>query len=297
MKSVFIFLAVAAFLTSCASTNKVGYLPAPPQTQSRQLASNYADEKFKEYFSQGNYFAKLGKINEVAKSLLAVMPDKGSAKKRLVQQFVVDLNKVVAQLGADTESISEKSNRWLPSTQGSGFAEKIILMSQVVESQRVMDRMGIYLTSSDVIDPDNATEDYYYTLIAKAVYEIDNLTRSLTLIYPPEKKAELENAARLRYTRKLAGDVRVNLKKSFDSNKALNRKRIDKVLRQISSSSTLKQAAQFKNSNDYKYAQEALKDLHIMNSQDIDGFEDEIELTLATKFSFEMINELISSVR
>ena len=40
-----------------------------------------------------------------------------------------------------------------------------------------------------------------------------------------------------------------------------------------------------------------LKDLHIMNSQDIEGFEDEIEITLSTKFSFEMIHELLSSVR
>ncbi len=180
---------------------------------------------------------------------------------------------------------------------GANRAEKIHMMGQVVQSLNVMDRMGIYLTASGVIDPDSALEDYYYTFISRAVYNIDSELRNQMLLYPPEVKDANENNAKLAYAKTLANDIRIALRHNFQSNKVLDIKRMDRALLQIYGVQGVQQAKQLSANAEYKYLASSMSGLHISNSSDIAGFDDEVETTLSTKFSFEMINQLVTSLR
>lgn len=300
MKSVFLLAAAYLFFVGCASTTNVP--PEPPTqaqlTQSRNVASVIVDQRFEQYFASGNYLAKLTKINSLAKQFLAGMPENGHAKKRLVKQFVSDLNRSIAELSEYKDANTERYSTWVPkNTADANYKAKIRILGGVVQSSKVMDYMGIYLTASGVIEPDSAVDDYYYTMMARAVGQIDSEISKTGLAYLPEHKEEDENNARLRYAKRLGNDVRSTIRKSFQSNKAIDTKRVDRVLILLSRASTLQQANVLLKSPDYRYTQTAMQGLHIMNSQDISGFEHEVELTLSTKFSFEMIHELISKVR
>lgn len=300
MKSVFLLAATVLFFVGCASTTQVP--PEPPTqaqlTQNRNIASVIVDQRFDQYFASGNYLTKLNKINSLAKQFLAGMPENGHAKKRLVKQFVSDLNRSIAELSAYKDSNTERYTTWVPkNTADANYKAKIRILGGVVQSSKVMDHMGIYLTASGVIEPDSAVDDYYYTMIARAVGQIDSEISKTGLAYLPEDKEQDENNARLRYAKRLGNDVRATIRKSFQSNKAIDTKRVDRVLVLLSRASTLQQAHVLLRSPDYRYTQSAMQGLHIMNSQDIAGFEHEVELTLSTKFSFEMIHELISKVR
>lgn len=300
MKSVLLLAAAMLFFVGCASTSNVP--PEPPTqaqlTQNRNIASVIVDQRFEQYFASGNYLAKLNKVNNLAKQFLANMPENGHAKKRLVKQFVSDLNRSIAELAAYKDTNTERYTTWVPkNTTDANYKSKIRILGGVVQSSKVMDHMGIYLTASGVIEPDSAVDDYYYTMIARAVGQIDSEISKTGLAYLPEHKEQDENNARLRYAKRLGNDVRSSIRKSFQANKAIDTKRVDRVLILLSKASTLQQANVLLKSPDYRYTQTAMQGLHIMNSQDIAGFEDEVELTLSTKFSFEMIHELISKVR
>ena len=301
MRTVLLVAAVYLFFVGCASTTNV-VPPEPPTqaqlTQNRNIASVIVDQRFEQYFASGNYLAKLNKVNNLAKQFLANMPAEGHAKKRLVKQFVSDLNRSIAELSAYKDANAERYATWVPkNTVDTNYNAKIRILGGVVQSSKVMDLMGIYLTASGVIEPDSAVDDYYYSMLARAVGQIDNEISKLGLAYLPEHKEQDENNARLRYAKRLGNDVRVAVKKGFQSNKKIDAKRVDRVLQLLSRANTLQQAHLLLKSADYRYTQTAMQGLHIMNSQDISGFDNEVELTLATKFSFEMIHELISKVR
>ena len=300
MKTVFFLAAAYLFFVGCASTTNV--LPEPPTqaqlTQNRNVASVIVDQRFEQYFASGNYLAKLNKVNNLAKQFLANMPVEGHAKKRLVKQFVSDLNRSIAELTEYKDASSERYPTWVPkNTADANYKAKIRILGGVVQSSKVMDQMGIYLSASGVIEPDSAVDDYYYSMLARAIGQIDSEVSKTGLAYLPENKEQDENNSRLRYAKRLGNDVRVTIRKSFQSNKAIDTKRVDRVLLLLSRASTLQQANILLKSSDYRYTQTAMQGLHIMNSNDISGFENEVELTLSTKFSFEMIHELISKVR
>jgi hypothetical protein len=300
MKSGFLLAATYLFFVGCASTTNV--LPEPPTqaqlTQSRNVASVIVDQRFEQYFASGNYLAKLNKVNNIAKQFLASMPENGHAKKRLVKQFVSDLSRSIAELSEFKDSNAERFTSWVPkNTADANYKAKIRILGGVIQSSKVMEQMGIYLTASGVIEPDSAVDDYYYIMMARAIGLIESEISKTGLAYLPEHKEQDENNARLRYAKRLGNDVRSTIRKSFQSNKAIDTKRVDRVLLLLSRANTLQQASVLLKSPDYRYTQSAMQGLHIMNSQDISGFEHEVELTLSTKFSFEMIHELISKVR
>ena len=302
MKSIFIIIGAVFLFLGCSSKPKnnlempLAYEAGSPTTQSRQIAEDEIEKRFNLYFSNSNYFSKLQKIKEVAQHLHSVMPDKGSAKKRLVSQFSQDVSRVIESLAGDKTSTSEKFNAWLPMSP-TGRNEKVQTLGQIVQSYKVMSRMGIYLTASGVIDPDSATENYYYTFLDRALYNIENELRNLMLIYPVEKREEQENNSKINYAKALANDSRSVIRRHFQSNNRIDLNRVDKALKQIQQIQNSQQSKRVLNSADYKYTTNAVKQLHIMNSGDITGFEDEMDMTLRTKFSVEMINHLLTGVR
>lgn len=301
MKTILVIMGVFLLLAGCSTNTKNSFeLPQSinetNESPNRQIAADQIDQRYNIYFSEGNYFIKLKKVADVAKHLHSIMPEKASAKKRLVAQFSRDVSQAVALLAVDKISTNERYTTWVPMLPNQRM-EKVQILGKVVQSFKVMSRMGIYLTSSGVIDPDSVSEDYYHTFLEKAVSQIDEGSRGLTLIYSIEKREEHENEAKLNYAKTLALDSRSVLRRSFQTINRLDIKRIDKVLKQIHTAQNIQQTKVIIDSADYKFVLSSIKLLHIVNSSDITGFEDEVDMTLRTKFSLEMINYLLTSVR
>jgi hypothetical protein len=291
----FIF-AVAAMLifSGCATVSSV---PVPPE---RNVASNeHLDLAYNRYFKNQNFYMRLVRLEMLTQQLQDVMPEKGHAKKALVQQFESDLHAAVMALAADGTAVSSKFKSWIPSAQESGFNEKVRVLGKVLQSSKVMDRMGIYLTSSGVFDEDSFGQAFYFDLIGRALAEIDTELRNLVLVYPPEMKDADENQAKLSYAKGLAIRVRSNLRKVMPAVNSANFKRVDSYMKRLSSIGQLNpsEAQRIVDSADFKFVQGVLSQVQPTTSGDIQGFEDQVDSTVATKFGFEMISQLLSTVR
>ena len=295
MKRMILVIAGVVALSGCTTFNSV---PVPPD---RHVASDdqYLNLAFNRYFANQNFFTRLVRIESLAQQLIAAMPEKGSAKKRLVQQFTRDLHQVTAALVNDKISADSKYYAWAPSTQEAGFNEKVRLLGKVVQSSRIMDRMGIYLTASGIFEDDTYGENFYFNLIARALYEIDSEMNKLVLVYPPEMKESDENEAKINYAKSLAGEIRLNLHKIMPRVNSPDYKKMDSFLQKLASMNAADTGTILKlsSSSDFKFAQSILSQVQLTNSGDILGFEDQVETTIATKFSFEMIHQLVTSVR
>lgn len=292
----FIFAVAAALIFSgCVSVNNV---PVPPD---RKVASDdqYMDLAFNRYFKDQNFYTRLVRIEMLSQQLQGAMPVTGHAKKALVHQFELDVHHAVAALAADKASVNSKAKGWIPSTQENGFNEKIHLLGKVLQSSNVMDRMGIYLTASGVFDEDTVGQAFYFDLIARAMASIDAEIRNLVLVYPPEMKDADENFAKLTYAKGLASRIRSNLRRVIPAVNSANYKRIDLTVKRIGEVRQIDaaQAQRILNSADFKYVQSVLSQVQPTNSGDIQGFEDQVDASVSTKFSFEMIDQLMASVR
>lgn len=296
-----VFMVVAlGFMSGCTSFNGNAGIDVPvPASRSVASDEKYLNLAFDRYFANQNFYIRLVRMELLAKQLEGVMPEKGHAKKALVAQFIADLHRAVALLAADNVAVTSKYSSWIPSAQENGFNEKIRVLGKVLQSSKVMDRLGIYLTASGVFDEDNYGQTFYFNLIDRALYEIDGQLRNLVMVYPPEAKDADENEAKLQYTKSLAGEVRLNLRKVIPSVNSVEYKKLDALLQRISKMSNISQsqAQKLMNSPDFKYTKQVLSQVQLISSGDILGFEDQQDATIATKFNFEMINELISSVR
>lgn len=295
MRRIIFALAGIFIFAGCASVNSV------PVPQDRKVASNedqYMDLTFNRYFANQNYFVRLSRIEMLGQQLVSSMPDKGHAKKALVQQFLQDVHHAVEILGADQAGAASKYSSWIPSAQENGFNEKIHVLGKVLQSSKVMDRMGIYLTASGVFDEDSYGQNFYFDLINRALYGIDTELRNLTLVYRPEISDADENLAKLTYSKSLANLIRNNLRQVAAAN-SVGYKKLDGVLLKLAGLQKLSpaQAKTLLGSADYKYAQSYFSQVLVTSSGDISGFDDQVDLTLNTKFNFEMIDQLVSTVR
>ena len=297
MKLIVLIMAISiAILASSCSTfsNSRDNSRGVANTEQDYLKANAAVDN---YFADQNFFNRLVRVEHYSVQFYEAMPDKGNAKKALLKQFITDLHQTILVLAADSNNKTDILNSWIPSTQIPGFNEKIKILGKLVQSAKVMDRMGIYLTASGVFEADSQPLDFYYTALTRVMYGIENELRNLVLIYPPEMKDTDENEAKLKYTKNMATDIRNNMRKVFQSNKNSNYKKLDQYFKKLSMAINVEEAKKLIKTTDFQYAKNVMQNLHIMNSGDIDGFQDEIDLTVATKFNFQMINELITSLR
>lgn len=303
MKLKFQLLLGALFLSGCTTFNIAGNnsgVPVPPDetlnVHSRFVASTYVDEKYAQYFADGNFYQRVAKIEAAAKQLLAVMPDKGHPKRKLVEQFVVDAHKEVIHLGSIQSTASDKSNSFLPSAQLPNYNEKILSLGRVVQSYKIMNRAGIYLTASGVFETDSNNQDFYLSILDRATYEIESGLRDLMLVYKPEDKDAQENDSKLNYSRALAQDTRNSIRKILEP-KSAEYKKVDAVLRTVANVSSADVAKKVVKTLEFANARSILQTANSINSGDIEGFQDDVDTTLSTKFNLELINELILSTR
>ena len=295
MKRMILVIAGVVALSGCTTFNRV---PVPPD---RHVASDdqYLILAFNRYFANQNFFTRLVRIESLAQQLIAAMPEKGSAKKGLVQQFTRDLHQVIAALVNDKATAESKYHAWTPSTQEAGFKERVHLLGKVVQSSKVMDRMGIYLTASGIFEDDTYGENFYFNLIARALYEIDTEMNKLVLVYPPEMKEADENEAKINYAKSLAGEIRLNLHKILPAVNSPDYKKMDSFLQKLAGVNGADSGSiqKLSKSSDYNFAKSILSQVQLTNSGDILGFEDQVETTIGTKFNFEMIHQLVTSIR
>ncbi|MBY0554526.1 hypothetical protein K2P97_08355 [bacterium] len=303
MKLRFQLLLGALFLSGCTTFNNaanISGLPVPPEqtlnVHSRFIASTYVEEAYAKYFADGNFYQRVAKIEAVAKQLLSVMPDKGHPKRKLVEQFVSDARKEIIYLGSIQSSVSDKSNSFLPSAQLDQYNAKIQSLGRLTQSYKIMNRAGIYLTASGVFEEDSSNQDFYLSILDRSTYEIENGLRELVLVYKPEDKDAQENNAKMNYSRSLAQDTRNSIRRVLEV-KSAEYKKVDAVLASVARLSSSNLAKKLVRTVEFTNARNILKAANNINSGDIEGFQDDMDTTISTKFNLELINELILSTR
>lgn len=255
-----------------------------PQLLSRGIATSrdYIDNAYNSYFLGTDKFQQIKKIEAVIKQLHAVMSDIGHSKKKLVGQFLADTHKEISLLEPNTKRTE---------------AQLLMSLGRINASYKIMSLMGIYLTASGVFEKDTDDEDYYLGLLDRATSDIEKQLNTALYIYKPENKEEDENNARLRYTGSLANEIRNNLYKVFPDTKNPNYRRADQYFNKVAKLTSVDEAKKLIKTSDFQYVRNILQNIQIINSGDIDGFQSDVDLTVATQFNFAMINELITGAR
>lgn len=327
MKINIIYLVLGIVLVGCAS-HEVGHqggyqnnpdtsLPLPPQgsvessyhenrlvdKDSRSVASQqeYLQTSYNNYYSGQNFYQRIDKLENLVAQLHGLMPEKGHAKKRLLAKHLIDIRqqkKYIESLSSNNSgALSKISVGWLPAPRSSQYSEKLQALGKIVASYKVMNQMGIYLTQAGVFDGDTRNEDFYLSLLNKSIGDIEGQLNQLPTAYRVEVKEAAENTARLEYSHHLANGVRFNLPRAFQSSPQTQYRRLDSFFKRVAQTDNLARIKSLLRSEEGRFAQQTLKGLHIMNSGDIQGFEDEVDLTLSTKFGLEMIQQLVASAR
>ncbi|AGH94715.1 hypothetical protein [Pseudobdellovibrio exovorus] len=331
MKINIIYLMMAFTFAGCAShevshkVNPETSLPQPPaelagnnrgdsrlferdsRTDSRTVASQqeYLQSSYNSYYSGQNFYQRIGKLENLVAQLHSLMPEKGHAKKRLLAKHLMDIRQQKKYLESLSSTSSESSVGWLPaarSGQGNSqhreqYSEKLQALGKIVASYKVMNQMGIYLSQVGLFDGDTRNEDFYLSLLNKSIGDIEGQLSQLPTAYRVETKEAAENTARLEYSHHLANGVRFNLPRALQSNPQAQSRKLDGFFKRVAHAESLSRIKSLLRSEDGRLAQQTLKSLHVTNSGDIQGFEDEVDLTLSTKFGLEMIQQLVASAR
>lgn len=255
------------------------------------------DNYFENYLQRGNFFERLKNIKLVAQSLYGVLPEQGDARKRLVGQFIDDVQKQVVVLARMDGSADDPYSYWIPSESLPKFKEKIDRIGKVVQSGRVMEKLGIYLSASKVLNKPSATEDFYLHLIAKALSEIDLQFKDVSVaVYSVEDRETNYREAQFAYAQDLAIKARMNLKRVFSKEQKQIVERIDQLLLKIQSEDSTASVKTMLKSGDWAFTKTNLANLNLQKSTDVDGINDEFERTISTKFGFEMIQYLYENI-
>lgn len=295
-----IALSMAAF-SGCAFFQSQSELPVPPvglsasENSIRDVASSeaYVQNAYRTYFNGQNFYQRVAKLENITAQLHSVMPEKGHAKKKLVARFLADVRSQKSTLQNLPSTSAERQNSWLPSPRNAHYAQQVRSMGRVAASYKIMSRMGIYLTASGVFDADSGQEDFYLSLLDRASDELERSLRTIMLVYKPEDAEADVSAARLNYARFLASDVRLALMRVYPA-RGSEYRRLDNFFRQIETANS-SQTRQLVGGREGRFAESKLKTLHVMNSGDIQGFAEEVDLTISTKFGFEMIRQLVAA--
>lgn len=311
MKTLRLYALVFLVSTGCSSFEKE--MPLPPSAAARAVAepspfpgsfaarvrdvastAAYVQSSYNSYFSGQNFYQRLAKLENLTARLHAVMPDKGHPKKNLVGRFLTDLQRERAALPAT--SGDDRALSWMPSAGGASYSEKIQALGRVAASYRIMTRMGIYLTASGVFDEDSADEDFYLSLLDRATGDIESGLRGLVLVYKPEDRERDEAVSRLSYAGTLASGVRLALPRAYPD-RGVTYRRLDGFFQRLEAAARSggpdpAPLRALLRSAEGRAIGRTLKELHVMNSGDILGFRDEMDLTISTKFGYEMIRQL-----
>lgn len=300
MKKIMIAVLVAVF-SGCAVFQSQQHMPTPPagyvrsESGARDVASNeaYVENAYRIYFNGQNFYQRVIKLENIAAQLHSVMPEKGHAKKKLVARFLADVRLQKNQMHGLSSTGAERRNSWLPSSENAHYSQHVRALGRIAASYKIMSRMGIYLSASGVFDADAAQEDFYLSLLDRATDEIERSLQTVVLVYKPEDKEADEAAAKLNYARFLASDVRMALTRVYPG-RGTEYRRLDGFFRQVERADR-SETRQLIRGREGRFVQSKLKTLHVMNSGDIQGFAEEMDLTISTKFGFEMIHQLVAS--
>lgn len=276
----FLVLGIVCLIFGCSSIN------------SRQIAG-YEEKNL----SHRGLIAGLRNLTSLSQHLFEIIPEKGHPKKILIDKFISDLKINLNKIEQLSIGVNDLSSSWIPSEQHPKRAEIILVLGEIVQSYTVMNQLGVYLTSSGVMDEDSKDQEYYFNLLAKTVEEVDSQISRNILLYQSEDKEAQQQLAKLKYSQFLASVVRENLSKVITRNNKNIFIRVDRAFKEVETLTDTEKAKDFVNTKYWIFAKDYLSQLSIEGSSDIDGFQDDVDLTLKTKFGSSMIHFLFESLR
>lgn len=276
----FLVLSICLVIFSCSSFN------------ARQVAG-YDENNF------GNQSIKKGldQLISLSNHLNQSIPEKGHPKKQLIEKFIADLIINSEKIKQFSAGVNDLNPSWIPSPQHPNRKEIVLALGEIVQSYSVMNQLGIYLTATGVMDGDSIDQENLFNLLAKAVDEVElQISKNILLYQPEDVEAQLQ-MAKLSYSQFLASVVRGNLSKVISRNNKNLFVRVDRTFKELETLNDSEKAKDFSKSRTWIYVNGNLSGLTTEGSSEIDGFQDDVDLMLKTKFASNMIQVLFESLR
>lgn len=283
----FVALSICLFIFGCSSVDK------------RQVANqqDYLEQSYQNYFSQKGYLLRLEKLIALTNHLLEEMPDKGHPKKSLVEKFSSDLKKSSEKIKKISLGINDLGTSWMPSDKNPKAKEIASALGEIVQSYSVMNRLGVYLTASGVMQEDTSEQEFYFNLVAKSIDEMDlEISKNILVYNTDQAQAQLQKA-KIDYMQFLAALGRENLSKVISRNHRNLFGRLDQTFKELETLNDAEKVKNFSKSRTWIFTKNYLNNLSIEGSSEIDGFQDDIDRSLKTKFGSNMIQFIFESLR
>ncbi len=299
MKRLLSVIALGIFFTGCTTFNN--QLPAPqaamPTENSRNVAQafDYLEQQYTNYFAAAPFYERLLRLEKMTIALHDLMEESGNSKKKFVAQFQKDLRKELNAIGRFPSSATDKAASWLPSEQPdpANYRDKVLALGRVEQSFAILNESSAFLDRSGVFEKDGRIENFYLSLIGRAAVEI-NLGLQEAVVYKPEIKLAQLNGARLKHSKKIVVEIREAMRKVFPSVRDPQYVKTDLFFDRVAKTSSIEQIRTLIRSNDFVLAKNIMQDVQLINSGEINGFQDQVDLTLATKFNFQMLVKLVT---
>lgn len=258
-------------------------------------ASSEIESWYSKYIEKQSPFARLYILEtSVIKPLYDSLPEKAHPRKKLLGQFLQEFRAQFA-LVSNEPSIQVYTQGWLPA-RGNDITNIIKSLDHIILAYDVMNLMGIYLTSAGVFEKETQKENIYYSIIERALKEMNDEMKQRMSFNKPELIDAIKNNLKLKYTRDLVTDIRINLPKTMPTKNEVYRK-LDRFFKELGSVNSNEKAKKLLTSSDFRYAEKALRNLPLVNSGEIDGYDDEINLEVTTKYYLGMTRVLLSGLR
>lgn len=301
---IVLFFLIAYLISGCSTFDNIREIPLLPISEStssektniRQTASeSEVDVWYNKYIEKQSPYGRLFVLEySVIKPLYDSLPEKGHPRKKLLKQFLQEYCKQVAVI-ADNSELQNYSRSWLPA-RGVDDSAIINSLDNIVMSYQLINLAGIYLTSAGVFEKETQKENVYYSVLDRSVKEMSNELKQRLFFGKPEEKDIFKNELRLRYTRDLVTDIRLTLPKVMPIKNVVYRK-LDRFFKELGRVNNVQKAKKMLNSSDFVYAEKILNEMQPIYSGEIDGFEDEINLEIQTKYYLGMTRVLLSGLR
>lgn len=299
-------------LSGCASWNALHDVPPPPVPQVNSshastyrhtastlnkttFASTEIESWYSQYIEKQSPYGRLYILeSSVIKPLFDSLPEKGHPRKKLLGQFLQQYRAQFALISNES-SAQVYSQGWLPA-RGTDSSNFIKSYDHIMAAYEVMNTMGIYLTSAGVFEKESQKANVHYSIIERALKEISDEIKMRISFNKPESIDTIKNNLKLKYSRELVGDIRISLPKVMSTKNAVYRK-LDRFFKELGSLKTVDKSKKMLASSDFSYAEKALRNPPLLNSGEIDGYEDEFNLEVTTKYYLDMVRILLSGLR
>ena len=296
MKYHILFICVV--LCACSSKQvdqtSTADLPQPPPMQSnpnqRQIASDeaYLGNSYNSYFADENYLARLEKMRKLVRQLHVLMEEKGHPRKKILKKFQNDLDRQISFLDKLEIDKSKLIKGWLPKENTYQYSAKIRALGMIQDSGNVMAQLETYLSSTKVLDEDNFEQNFYYSLLRKALRA---LSEDLQKRESPSSAGIFK--AQLSYADYISSNARRDLRKVFSDRKdRATEKRVNAFFRRLQQVRSEPEAKSLLASSEMNFAHLALQNADYTQSSDIEGARDDMDTKITTYFGLEMIKYL-----